>query len=321
MIHGMSADATVAIPTLNAGPRFIETLAAVRAQRVDRHVELLVCDSGSSDGTAGAARAHGARVIEIPRASFSHGATRNLLMSEAAGDHVAFLTQDAVPAHSDWLSGLLGGFALAPKVGLVFGPYRPMPGASVSIARELTAWFDSFSDGGPRIDALEPARRDGPPSQFLGRVGFFTDANGCVARAAWERVPFRPVAYAEDHMLALDMLRGGFAKVFVPRAAVIHSHEYALWQWLRRSFDEARAVREVYDWAIDPRSALRNVRGNVMADLRWAGRAEPPAADLVRLLPALVAHHAVRAAGGLLGGRAQRLPRPVAARLSLERRG
>ena len=91
------------------------------------------------------------------------GGTRNLLMAEARGDHVAFLTQDAVPAAEDWLARLLAAFTLSRDVGLAFGPYRPRPEASVSVRRELTDWFGSFSDGGPRIDALEPADRGAPP--------------------------------------------------------------------------------------------------------------------------------------------------------------
>ncbi len=56
----------------------------VRTQRLDREVELLICDSGSSDDTVALARRYGARVIEIPRESFSHGGTRNLLMARRA---------------------------------------------------------------------------------------------------------------------------------------------------------------------------------------------------------------------------------------------
>jgi rhamnosyltransferase len=316
---------TVAIPTLNAGPDFAQTLAAVRAQRVDLEMQLLICDSGSADETVALAVSYGADVIEIPRESFSHGGTRNLLMSRARGDHVAFLTQDAVPATDDWLAGLLAAFALAPDVGLAFGPYRPRPGASVSVAQELTSWFDSFSAGEPRIDALEPAQKDAPARQFLGHLGFFTDANGCLSRAAWEQVPFRRIAYAEDHLLAQDMLRAGFAKVYVPEAAVIHSHEYSPRQWLGRSFDEARAMRDVYDWAVEPRTAARNLRGNVMADWRWARReaAAPgrlPGRKDVPVLAASLAHHGACAAGGLLGSRADRLPPWLVARLSLEGR-
>ncbi len=315
---------TVAIPTLNAGHGFAETLAAVRAQQLDRRIQLLICDSASSDETVAVARSFGADVLEIPRASFSHGDTRNLLMSRAEGAHVAFLTQDAVPASPDWLRELLAGFSLAPDVGLTFGPYLPQPGASVSVVRELASWFGSFSNGGPRIDTLAVGERDAPPRHFLGHLGYFTDANGCVARSAWERAPFRHVAYAEDHLLAQDMLRAGFAKVYTPAAAVIHSHEYSSWQWLRRSFDEARAIREVYGWGLDGRSALRNVRGNVRADWRWSiqqgadGRRCPPGE--VAVLTTSVLHHGARAAGGVLGGHADRLPRRLTTRLSLEGR-
>jgi glycosyltransferase involved in cell wall biosynthesis len=318
---------TVAIPTLNAGPRFAATLAMVRAQRCDHAVELLICDSGSSDQTIEIARAHGATVIEISREQFSHGTTRNLMMQRAGGGYVAFLTQDAEPAGREWLAQLLTGFAAAPDVGLVFGPYLPRDDASPSVARELNAWFQSFTNGSrqPRVDLLAPDARDQPARAFLGQVGFFTDANGCVARSAWERVPFRPVAYAEDHLLAQDMLRAGFAKVYVPSAAVIHSHDYSPWEWLRRSFDEARAVHEIYGLVpgARPIEALRAVRGGVGADRRWlqqrpAGALEPP-----ELLAALVGsglHHLSRAVGTVLGANAGRLPTVLTAKLSLEGR-
>ena len=118
------------------------------------------------------------------------------------------------------------------------------------VARELTEWFGSFCDAhGVRIDRLGEGERAMPAIELLGPRGFFTDANGCVARAAWEEVPFRPVAFAEDHVLAHDMLRAGYAKVYLPTAAVIHSHEYSGWGWLRRSFDEAGALHEIYGFA------------------------------------------------------------------------
>jgi GT2 family glycosyltransferase len=315
---------TVAIPTLNAGPRFGELLEALAEQTIVH--ELLVCDSGSGDATTALARARGARLIEIPRSSFSHGATRNLLMAQGVGAHVAFLTQDAVPASPGWLSRLLSGFELAPEVGLVFGPYLPRPDASPSVAREVTAWFQSFTDDGrPRIDALESAQRDAPARRFLGHRGFFTDANGCISRAAWEQVPFRAVAYAEDHLLAQDMLRAGYAKVYVPDAAVIHSHEYSPWQWLRRSFDEARAVQEIYGEvpAGTIRSAGRSLRANLAADVRWV-RARSPATSSSRAMTTTLthaaAHHGARAAGTVLGASAAHLPHAVTERLSLERR-
>ncbi len=314
---------TVAIPTRNAGELFERTLSATARQSLEgTELELLVCDSGSTDGTVALARSYGAAVIEIAPEEFSHGSTRNLLMERARGEWVAFLTQDAVPAHERWLARLLDGFQLADDVGLVFGPYLPRSEASLMVRRELTQWFASLAtDGSPRVDRLAEAEQDLPARALLGARGFFTDANGCVSRAAWERVRFRPVSYAEDHLLAHDMMRAGFAKVFVPDAPVIHSHDYSPGQWLRRSFDEARALDEIYDFAEQRhlRRALLNVWGLVGADLRFA-RAERMPRHWGVVAPSL-GHHLARAAGTVLGGYADRLPPSLVRRLSLEGRG
>jgi rhamnosyltransferase len=292
----------------------------VRAQILPAgtELELLVCDSGSRDGSVEIARAHAATVLEIPPEAFSHGPTRNLLMERAHGEHVAFLTQDSVPANADWLAALLHGFALADDIALSFGPYLPAAGASPSVARELQAWFEGFApDRAPRVDRLAPDETTLPARALLGRRGYFTDANGAIRRAAWERVRFREIAYAEDHALAHDMLRAGFAKAYVPAAGVLHSHEYRFPERLRRSFDEARALREVYGYVepAAPRTVALKLWGLLGADRRWArahGARWHPGASLL--------HHVANLGGALLGTRAPRLPRIARGGLSLEGR-
>ncbi len=86
-------------------------------------------------------------------------------------------------------------------------------------------------------------------SALVGRRGFFTDANACVSQARPGRgVPFREVPYAEDRVLAIDMLRAGYAKAYVPDAAVSALPRLQRSEQLRRSFDEARGLLEVYGW-------------------------------------------------------------------------
>jgi rhamnosyltransferase len=194
------------------------------------------------------------------------------------------------------------------------------------VTRELSAWFTGLSPTRtPRLDRLSPPERRRPARELLGARGYFTDANGCVARSAWERVPFRDVSYAEDHALAHDMLRAGFAKVFVPDAGVVHSHDYSPWGWLQRSFDEARALHEIYGWRapLRPRAMALDVWGRVGADLRWnaaQSRTPPRPPAALGLLTRSTVHHVSRAAGTALGGRAERLPPTLIRRLSHERR-
>lgn len=302
---------TVAIPVLNGGMRLQQTLDAVARQRVEAEVQLLVADSGSVDGSRDRAERAGAAILDVPRGEFSHGGTRNLLAEQSSGTHIAFLTQDATPAGDLWLAHLLEGFRCAEDVALVFGPYRPRPNASLMVRRELTEWFGSFSpDGSPQVDRA----RGG------ARASFFTDANGCVARAAWEQVPFRPVAYAEDQMLASDLMSAGWAKTYHPAAVVIHSHDYSPAEQLRRSFDEARALREVRGHVPHrgPLDAVQVIQRNVRDDLALAGE---EGISRVGLAPRSVAHQSTRTIGEVLGSRAERLPVRVRRALSLEGRG
>jgi rhamnosyltransferase len=315
------SDVTVAIPVRDGGAQLAGTLRALAAQTVAH--ELLVCDSGSRDGSLELARRHGARVLEIAPDRFSHGGTRNLLMSEAKGAHVALLTQDAEPADERWLERLLAAYALADDVAIAYGPYLPRAAASLAVRAELEQWFASLSpDGRPAVERLAPDERAAPALELIGRRGFFTDANACVARAAWEQVPFREVPYAEDRVLALDMLRAGYAKAFMPDAGVLHSHDYTPLQELRRCFDEWRGLREVYGWREPARPAqlVRKLRGELAQTRLAASREGLTGAARRATLAGASRHHVIRLAGAVLGSRADLLPAPVRRALSLERR-
>ena len=130
-------------------------------------------------------------------------------------------------------------------------------------------------------------------------------------------MPFREVAYAEDQMLARDMLSAGWAKAYHPAAAVIHSHEYPLRELVQRSFDEGRGMLEV--------NGFRGPCARHLAAGRAAGGARRRRHGARRgrgrrraLWAASLAHHGARALGGALGGRADRIPARARRFLSLE---
>ena len=122
---------SVLIPTKNGGLPFVRCLQGIRSQDVRDEVEIVVVDSGSTDGSVDQARAHGARVHEIPPSEFVHGATRNLAARISSGDTLVFTSQDAIPADESWLRLLTSPLA-DPEVAAVYG--RQLPHADAAAA-------------------------------------------------------------------------------------------------------------------------------------------------------------------------------------------
>src|SRR4029078_9322680 len=97
------------------------------AQRVDEEVEVVVVDSGSTDGSVDVARAAGAVVEEIDPAEVRHGRTRHLGVRLARGELVVFTSQDAVAADETWLAHLSAAARSGPEGAGADG--RPAPPA------------------------------------------------------------------------------------------------------------------------------------------------------------------------------------------------
>ena len=299
---------SVVIPVKD-GERYLgELLAALAREGAE---EVLVIDSGSSDRSVEIARAaDGVTVLEIEPHEFGHGRTRNLGAERTSGELICFLTQDATPVPG-WLEGVRAGFALDERVGAVFGPHLPREDTSPMIARELERHFDGF------------ATDDGDPAlQRAGDEPFLSNVNAAYRREAWEQIRFRDVPYSEDQAFGRDLLATGWLKAYVPAAAVLHAHDYGALEFMRRYFDEYRGLRATtgHVEAFHPLGALRTVRAETAADLRWLRERGAPAGERARWAARATVHHGGRRVFSALGSRAERLPAGVRERLSLERR-
>ena len=302
----------VVIPTRNAARWLERTLAVLRAE--PELVELLVIDSGSSDGTPEIAAREGARVVSIKPREFGHGRTRNLAMELTEADLVCFLTQDAVPLPG-WLGSWRPAFARHPRIGAAFGPQLPWPDTPVPVARELDEFFPRFA---------HPAAPDEPA--VLGSLDdpFLSNVNACYRRDCWREVRFPDVPYGEDRAFALAMREAGWYLAYVPRARVRHAHAYPPLQFARRYFDEFRALALVFGYRerwLDPVALTRRVLGETLRDVRWARkRRDLGAVAALTQAPRWALHHLIRATVAPLGSRGLALPAPLQRMLSLEGR-
>lgn len=123
-------DVTVVVPTYQRRKTVSVTLNALRAQRLEGDVELLIVDNGCTDGTsedlaAVAAEDPRVRVLRIDL-NRGPGQARNAGWQAARAPIVAFTDDDTEP-DPDWLARLVEPFASGADV--VMGRTLPAPGA------------------------------------------------------------------------------------------------------------------------------------------------------------------------------------------------
>lgn len=306
---------SVVIPVLDGAEFLAEVLDAVVNQKLDEPLEVLVIDSGSTDGSlAIAASFPQVRLIEIPQKEFGHGRTRNLGVSETSGDLIAFLTQDSTPATDGWLAAYREAFSINNRIGAAYGPHLPRDGVNPIMARLLIDHFAGFVPPGTPAGA--------PVVQRPGDTAYMSNSNSCIARAAWEQTPFRDIAYAEDQAFGRDSMLNGWSKVYVPAAGALHSHDFNMVETYRRYFDEYRGLNDSVGQKTEASAtkALGVIRNSVAGDVRFVRDSGQPLPRQAAWAVRSVLHHTGRIGFGGLGARADRIPPRVRAALSFENR-
>lgn len=270
LLPSMNCQASVLIPVKNGGALLGEVLDAVLAQQAPWPFEVIAIDSGSSDDSVQRLRSRGVRVECIAAAEFAHGRTRNRLAELAQGEFLVYITQDAKPADAHWLRHLVEGCSSAPDVAGAFGPHLAHPGARHVTVCELQAHFAGF---GAELSVV----RLGDRARYENDVGyrqwlhFFSNNNSCLRRSVWRTLPFPDVGFAEDQTWMRAAIEAGYAKAWVPEAAVYHSHDFGVWETLQRNFDEARSFERYFGYRLQPRLAAALSAGAALArrDWRW----------------------------------------------------
>lgn len=320
---------SVCIPTYNGGARLAEVIERVRSQRAPWRFEIIVVDSNSTDGSTerlATAQDHGPpcqpelRLERIPKPEFQHGRTRNLCASLARGEFVAFLTQDALPTDEFWLYNLVTVLERFPRAAGAFGRHFSWPAASPFTRRDIANHFDDLLrhpivlSRGTRLAGSEDGTRTA--RQVLH---FFSDNNSCLRRSVWEQVAYPEIDYGEDQAWADKIIRLGYEKVYVPSAAVYHSHDYTPTQITDRAEVESYFFAtvfgyETYDFKRTFKEQLAEADN---ADIRWARNNAIADGDLAQRLLENKARLYGRALGMERARDATRAARPIRAATAL----
>ncbi len=203
---------SVVIPVYNCADTIMTCLESIFAQTYPRdHLEVILVDDGSMDGTAAIAKAAAVTLNEhltlITQANAGPAAARNAGIRAATGEIVAFTDADCVAAH-DWLECLVRAFDQHPDVAGVGGPLRNTAPSDTLVARYLVA-----------ADFYRHRARNGAVEYLL------------TANAAFRRIALLDIgcfterrrAWAEDADLSFRLVQSGYVLLLSSAGVVTHT--------------------------------------------------------------------------------------------------
>lgn len=310
--------ATVIIPTKNPGPIFTKVLDKVLSQETLFSYEVLIIDSGSTDGTIDQIRKTNdvkLRLHQIAPHEYGHGRTRNLGISMSRSEFAALITHDALPTDTLWLQGLVSAAEQDAEIAGVFGRHIAYPQANPFTANELNLHFQGF-EREPVVKLDDPSRYECDQG-YRQYLHFFSDNNALIRRSVWEQIPYSDVDFAEDQLWAKQIIEAGYKKAYSKVATVYHSHDYRLFERLQRSFDEAYAFNRFFGYTICPnlKASIKMMLGLMVRDLKLAKNNNIWKTDFSQAIK-MPPEHIMRCLGYYLGTKGKNLPQRLIEHLS-----
>ena len=241
--------ASIIMRSYNEGWALKGTLAALQAQTYhDR--ELIVIDSGSTDGSQDLLRAaQPAHFVQITPREYNPSRVMNHGMRLARADFCIFLNADATPQGPNWLRPLMDALQSS-DVAACFGRQIPRPDCQAVFACDYERCF-------------------GPSRESASWDHFFSMVSSGLRKDVWARRGFREdLQYAEDDEYTRWCKAQGYKVVYVPQSVAMHSHNYTLEQARQRSFGDARAIGKAWKGRTIEFNWIKTVALGWLSDLR-----------------------------------------------------
>lgn len=259
--------ASIIIRTLNEARHLESLLERIAAQQTNGiNHEIVLVDSGSTDGTLEIAARYGCRISHITREEFSFGRSLNIGCQAAVGEILVMVSGHCVPTDEHWLQKLCQPL-LDEQAGYVYGRQYGGSASHYSESRIFAKFYPSRSC----------VPQDGH---------FCNNANSALLRTTWEQFRFdEDLTGLEDMELAQRLVRGGGCVAYVADAAVFHYHDET-WQQIRRRFErEAIALQKIMPQVhLTLFDVLRYVASSVWKDWICARREKKPGVRIIELI-------------------------------------
>lgn len=244
--------ASVIIVTKNQLPKLQQIIPILLQQKVKGLFEIIVVDSGSTDGARSyikRIKSKRVRLVEISPNNFNYSKAFNAGANHASGKYLIRLSGDCIPVKTSWLAeiikpfsdlkvgGTYGRYIVTGRKGFTYPDYWPAERFPNVVTRySVTPTFLM----GVSIFGLQPGDR-----KTSERVFNFTGGSCAIRKNIWKQRPFNEsLLAAEDAEYSWFLHIVGYDVVYNPKAEVIHEHRFnpiktagnylgiSLWQWV-----------------------------------------------------------------------------------------
>lgn len=258
---------SVIIRTLNEAKHLDELLTGIANQVTEGlpH-EVVLVDSGSTDGTLDIAERHGCVIRHITKEEFSFGHSLNMGCEVAVGDLLVITSGHCVPVDEYWLQKICQPIVEG-KAQYTYGRQLGGPESQFSECRIFAKYF--------------------PEDPTQAQKGFFcNNANSAISQQAWEKYRFdEELTGLEDMELAKRLVQDGGVVQYVHDAGVYHYH-YETWKQIRRRFErEAIALQKILPQVhVNALDMMRYAASSIWKDCLVAARQGALIANMGRIM-------------------------------------
>ena len=231
---------SIIIPTYNAGEELRFLIELLKSQTGIGKVEIIIVDSGSSDGTAELAEKMGAVVLRIAQSEFTHSFSRNLGAKNATGEYLLFMTQDALPTGNTWIHSLMKPII---QDNVVAVSCRETPKPECDLLGRISNWIHNEYMGILQSDRIMQLPEQNN-YESIRKNAQLNDVANLIRKDIFTQFWYQG-NYAEDLDLGIRLIQAGYQLSLLSSVQVIHSHTRPAVYHLKRSIVDNLALKKI----------------------------------------------------------------------------
>lgn len=217
-------ETSIVVRSFNEAEYIGDVLSSVFKQQY-QDFEIILVDSGSTDGTLEIAKEFVDKIEFVAPHDFIFGHSCNVGCKAADGRFVSFLSAHAIPTDDQWLGPMVANL----RDGNVAMTYSNQVGAKESKFSEQRLFDELFA---------KERRRQTPPEYFAN------NASSTIRKDLWEEHQFdEHLTGHEDIEWAKHFMDRGYVIVYEPKSCICHIHDET-WSQVYNRF-ERKAIADI----------------------------------------------------------------------------